>query len=1283
MAFFNFPIISSHYDFSFTRSYRYDWFIRGIFFNLLLIFTVETSTGIFLPSTISQKDTVFPPSQISFLGAVKSLVYRTIVSQTSFIPFGSVVISTQTGKLLHVEPVLLPSGDLYLKIFYQNASLFNVQLKDIPKAFSSKFYLAPVGVSARYIEPTPIPQDSSFFYDLLRLSTGISYASSIDPGVEWGLFQIEQVSTPVPWPIKFAYMQPLSPNNSGSINFSWFGFKDLMSELESQVSTMKTLVNNELPGQENNVPHTSTSKSTINKQPENTFGFNTEGDIKKQVGSSNVYPTPPDPSSKQRTEGDTVESTNWTTPGGFGSETWGDLDEELFGDEEEITEADFNFFDDQKEQSSIMHTTIQEEPSTIPTGLSMQTHNSLINPEHPSDPSFYSSNATSKLFPEPDWSFSGEDNQSNPPYHSTLESPKLKKVSITKDILDFQIEQKIKQENVDGVYSNLISTKKRRTSIFSPLKFNSVILDGIDPKYSRGGRFFVSDLESDEDEDEDSNMQTTIKEGGEPEGKNILHQSKSNQDQLIDGLPTPDPLTHVIGTLQDASTPDWLNNGKSSSKRKSDERDLQGNESTGVPTSEWLRLFTVPIISGKEKFSIRAMDLETKIGESSDFEAIVNTMVEQIVWDDELFDDIIPSIIYPEQPDPIIVKLVTSVFPALEKLSLLDAIYISERQPAQTQENNLIKSKSHPGDELTTDQNGSSTPTRIESENGSQPQPEKTENAVTRKSDDELVFSLVPPHFSFIRMDQVLKARSPILRFWKVFGLNPRYGQKNITTIFLHPAGEALEHVSSSFLSMFKSTYESCGLGEVELASFSGFKNGAVPVPYKTNSIDQIMETIKETAGNIGRDVYTAFKDQNIVVLFANPFTSISSLIHLSQAFLQMKHSFLEHVYPSNSTPQISFQVVPLSFFAARDTIVAPSQYKMDRFALNVYDKCLNQGDSIISPLSPLPLRLTCQRRCPAFTLARMPPPRINFKLTDKPSPTLLEEDSFIHIAYSLSEDSKWLTAAWSDQWGEISKVEAFCLLKSGSQPRTFEEVCGEIWQKTLAILTHVPVQWRVALAKLGPMEEEELEMWKRFAASSSKSISVPYFLSVDLNPSLVVTGDVNLFPHGQFQKANTARSRLAKDVTSATPITPQRSVEFESPDTYMLNATPPGIHASEPDKFDVEEITIVDVKNDIYGIIFKNCVSTMTSYMSPTFKPLILGYLLKPGSSGEEQKLFEVTFVHCPTSSIASMKNILLQYRGLASLSSFTGVRNRVDSIAPWHIEAVEKVQRVLIQVT
>lgn len=1205
-----------------------------------------------MPSTLLSNDIgSFSTPHRFFHQAIKALVYRTIISQSSFIPFGSVIISKQSGKLLHVEPILFPSGDLYIKVFSQSTSLFNISLKELLKAPPRNLYLAPLGISATFIESIPTPVNIVFFHELLCLVSGVADIPPPDSSSGWGLFETSAKSSPIPWPLEYVFFQP---SNLSTKNYAWILSNDIMTDLETRVSKMKSLVNN-MSTQE--TINTAYINHPSNK-PEPSAAI--ESDAKKTAGSSVIYPTPPDPN-KVRTEGDTVESSNWT-PAGFNSETWGDLDEELFGNEE-ITEDDFNFFDDQKEKkkASIMHKTIEEEPDIEDLNFSnIESQVQLSLQKNSTDPRSLPSKDNVKDPQNPsnqNWNLPDYFNNLSS-YENTYQDPKLKKKK------KFVIE--VQPNDPDNPDPGGFVNKRHRTSIFSPLRFSSVIVDGLDSKYSKGGRFFVSDSESEEDEEDGSVKQLNkTATDNDPEKANQL---SSNADKPLETFMTPDPLTNVIGSYQDAATPDWLGGAKT--KRKLDE--FQNDETMSI-SNDWLELFSNPETVSKSKFLQLVKDAEIQHSDVFSLESVVNTLLEQVIWDDELMKNVISLPIIPQQPDQRIVGHIGRAFPSIQRLTLLDAIALSGTQFGSEQ-NSAQSVKTTNPETISSDK-----PIKVQSNDSDsnyRAQSEKPETTIIKFIDD-YVFSLPPPHFSFIRMEQVLKARSPILRFWKIFGLHPRYGQKDIVPILLHPSGRGVNHFCTSFLTEFKFTYENCGLGEVELVTTSSINSGVVPVPCNTDSDSRVADTYRDFLTPVINDIVGKFEDKHIVFMFTHPIDSISTLAEISSVILHIKHQLSQVAVFDNLPNHASFQVIPLSFFADKNKLVTPTQFKMIRLALTAYDRCQILGKSIISPLNPPGFELSCQRRCPAFTLARMPPPRINFKLTESPSSSLLDEDSFIHIAYSLSNNGKWLVASWSDQWGEITKIQAFCLSDHKSHPKTFEGVCGEIWKMTLGLLKHVPVQWRVALAKIGSLEEEEIRMWIRFSESSSDSTTIACILSVDLNPSLIVSGDLNLFPHSQFQQSNLARSKVVKDLSTGTPITPQRGMEFESPDTYVLNATPPSTQINDSEKVDLDSISIVDVKNDVYGLVFRNSVGTVNP---STTKALAMGYLLKPGIEGAEQKLLEIAFVYCTKPSVSAIKNLLTQYRGLACLSSFTGISSIEDSIAPWHIEAIDKAQRTLL---
>ena len=134
--------------------------------------------------------------------------------------------------------------------------------------------------------------------------------------------------------------------------------------------------------------------------------------------------------------------------------------------------------------------------------------------------------------------------------------------------------------------------------------------------------------------------------------------------------------------------------------------------------------------------------------------------------------------ITPKQPDQQVVSLIRRAFPAIQRLTFLDAIALSGTQFGPEQD--AVQLSKTPSSDVNTLEKSMKSQNKDSETNI---RTEKTENTVI-KSIDDYVFPLLPPHFSFIRMEKVLKARSPILRFWKIFGLHPRYGQKDILPIY-------------------------------------------------------------------------------------------------------------------------------------------------------------------------------------------------------------------------------------------------------------------------------------------------------------------------------------------------------------------------------------------------------------------------------------------------------------------------------------------------------------------
>lgn len=1306
----------------------------------------ETSTGLFLPSTLGSGDTNHPlPAPYKpLVSALKSLILHNLAISTGFVPFGEGMISP-SGKIFYVEPSLSASGDLFVKMYYDKSDIRKFQLDAMDSTFTPKILLIPSTTTGEVVEVTRGPKDLSQFKQLLERTSCIDVGTRNNRFKTWLKIRMESGCIVI-WPLDLCYIQPSSQKQK-FFDSQRFGHDDVFGSAESQIAALKAVLQNK------DLKHATSTTSKNQQAPSGTDNadltsggtttsgnMNTSGNavtaVNPQVGNlaegegrrPSVYPTPPDPhGAKVKSEGNTVESTSWVTPGGLNSETWADMDEDLFGEDEEITEADFNFFDQP-----------EEEKKPAPNG----EQGTVSEPPPP---------AVKK---EPD---------------TTLPEPKTAEPATTTGVKRRNEDELDEGKYVDSSQITIQSMSeedekplehriKRRKSIFSPLKFNSLISSSLDSKYSQGGRFFVPNPENNEDSSSSSSASDD-------------DQEESDDDETAMGRETERfhsiPGQQTEGQQDDETTisehPVHYINMWTSILRSS-----TSSQTLGQPTE-------MPMEVPASSTNGGTTDHVGTPNDQSNIDSAVSELVQHIVWDNGLTSKIIPHAPKREAPDSTVIKRVSSVFPELQKLSLLDVLRLNTANQvihSQTTHNStrfgtpVIESKQEGGgggdamnddqkdeeqmkripssvtnindnDMTTTNahheptiddsnnnatsihasvwfsdgQSGSmlhsnaNTPTstgiaahssmdaqhssQIQQQQYSQTQLQSQQSQhgqqQYKQENNSTIFPISVPFYSVIRAQAKMKARAPILRFWKVFGLTPQHGPKDLTTLMISPSGKGMLAAASAFLNFLKTTYEGCALGEMVLPEFKDLNSGNGIVPYACEEPDaeSAIQNIKTALAQTAQYLPVSSGAKNICFIITDPFMHAPSLLPIIQYFFHLKKMWTSAQPGTN----VFLQIVEAKEIAAKDTIVMPSQYKMVKVALNMYDMC--------SPGSTTNDVVQTQRSLPAFTLARIPPAKINFRLSATPSLSLLDEDTLMHVAYSVSKDKRWLTAAWTDQWGEISKVDAFHLRKSGGRIRSFEDVCAEIWDTTMALIARVPVRWRVALAKLGVMDEPELSTWLLLSepSTSSKKVSFVYFLSANTTPSLVVSGDYSIFPFGKYlQKDKKSKDHSGSTGAGsasgqpATPATPQRGTETESPDygTNIATPTSAGNTNGDSSKNDSEDNVVVDVKDDSHGIILANHIEAISDDVlnnSNKPKPLITGFILKPGLNNDmEHRLFEVSLVHCPTPYEGSMKSLLIHYRRLASLGDYTGVSNNEErGHVPWHIEAVDKMLRVL----
>ncbi|KAL6875044.1 mediator complex subunit 13 C-terminal domain-containing protein [Trichoderma novae-zelandiae] len=318
----------------------------------------------------------------------------------------------------------------------------------------------------------------------------------------------------------------------------------------------------------------------------------------------------------------------------------------------------------------------------------------------------------------------------------------------------------------------------------------------------------------------------------------------------------------------------------------------------------------------------------------------------------------------------------------------------------------------------------------------------------------------------------------------------------------------------------------------------------------------------------------------------------------------------------------------------------------------------------------------------PAIRLEQLLPRIIDFKLTTNPSASLIRENSCIHVAYAQSVDERWITAAWTDDRGNQQATASYCLARKGKPPsRNMNDIAHEIWETTLELISAWKVLWRVIITKCGPMPQHEMDFWVDLARTEINAKVTVALLTVDTNPSLQFLPPVVRLPPPSaalHTPVSTPQANILSPEQITTPATPAR-------EGNVTAATPSGDGgASNTNTADADaDAILVDVTDQTWGAIAGHRLSNTTSILEVQ-PALISGYLIKrTGNRVEDAPIaMEVNLVYTeamPRVHEPLFREMLGYFRGLGTLARARGVVDREADVRPWHVAAAEKAARAL----
>ncbi|KAK4241468.1 mediator complex subunit 13 C-terminal-domain-containing protein [Achaetomium macrosporum] len=547
------------------------------------------------------------------------------------------------------------------------------------------------------------------------------------------------------------------------------------------------------------------------------------------------------------------------------------------------------------------------------------------------------------------------------------------------------------------------------------------------------------------------------------------------------------------------------------------------------------------------------------------------------------------------------------------------------------------------------------------------------------------VFLIPAPHIELRRYENQLSVLPSAVSFWDTLGLGPAHGPKDVIAVCMLPQAEGMRDNATAFLDRVQSTYESLRLGAFErLSNVDGLVDGVILLPVDQDIVSSDLSLPFARSAYVDKVASLAMalssapmSGKNFVVYVAytpeNPSSIVDACSSFQEVFEHYKRCMMDR--KKQITNELVLQLVPLDVVASETSLVVMSPSECTRLCLETYDRCTLFG-------GPMP--------APAIMLERALPRGIDFKLAATPSPNLLRENSCIHVAYARSVDERWVTTAWTDNRGSTQATASYCLGRRGKPlSRQLAEVVHEIWETTHDLISTCKVHWRVVITKCGPMDQQEMELWIGMAQAETRATVSLVLLTVDTDPSLQLIPPVAAIPLSAPAAFYTTPVSTPQPLSGVSPDQNNPSTPLATPGGAGgdggANPAPSSQQPQPPPQPELQDgdTTLVDTTETTWGVVVSHRLNNSPS-LTELNPALASGYLIKrAGPRAEDPPVaMEVNVVYSDNARAmydGLLREMLTYFRGLGTLARVRGMVEKEVDVRPWHVAAVEKAVRVL----
>lgn len=438
------------------------------------------------------------------------------------------------------------------------------------------------------------------------------------------------------------------------------------------------------------------------------------------------------------------------------------------------------------------------------------------------------------------------------------------------------------------------------------------------------------------------------------------------------------------------------------------------------------------------------------------------------------------------------------------------------------------------------------------------------------------IFSLPAPYVKIQRGKDSWEMLPTCLPFWETLGLAPASGPKHIRAFCVFPDNNDLQQILERFMADMGTAYEGCKLGThvhhrnaSAKDTLDNFEDGMAPVELSDEvSLEAALRSYANTCSTLGKALASIShreSERSIVVYMVNPFRGHHAAQHLCACFWMLWKAYRENlhkVHRSSTNSDIVLQLLSIDFLASEDTLVVQDAKQMATLARELYDRC-PPSSSAQAAEDTSALQILA---APSVELASSAPKRIGFQLSAEPPSDLLHEGSILHLAYALSSDGEWLTAAWIDTTGRYQDSLSLCL-----RGRSFADAAEEVWERTREIMAARKVTWRIFISTHQDLDASISQCWRSLCGKPRAQAQCVTMATIQIEPvlQLLLPTEANpnvqefLTPASTPQGSNnlTNSPDVGQTPTANAPLTPgpseaAASLAENDPDAHLVDIT-------------------------------------------------------------------------------------------------------------------------------